>query len=156
MVLDRAAPRSGEFFAPLPLAVVALLVSNDVWLKPTFHNFATGKLSDVAVCFSMPLFISELLGLALGVAPRLRLGIGAVLTAALFSALELSPWASERALAALGALGPWIGLQGGFEMTADVTDLACVPLVLLAYRYGGSRLRTLATSSTLALETPGT
>jgi hypothetical protein len=142
MFLDRSAPRSGEFFAPLPLAALALLVVNDVWLKPAFHNFVTGKLSDVAVCFLMPLFASELLGLALGVAPRVRLAIGAVVTAALFSALELSAWASEQAVAALEALGPWLGLRGGFEMTADVTDLACVPLVVLAYGYGVARLET--------------
>ena len=49
-------PRIGEFFAPLPLAAVALLVVNDTWLKPAFHNALTGKLSDVAVCFMMPAF----------------------------------------------------------------------------------------------------
>lgn len=153
MLLDRSAPRSGEFFAPLPLAALALLVVNDVWLKPLFHNFVTGKLSDVAVCFLMPLFVSELLGLALGVAPRLRLLLGAAATAVLFSALELSAWCSEQAVAALEALGPWLGLRGGFEMTADVTDLACVPLVVLAYRYGSARL---AARSKPLLEMPGT
>jgi hypothetical protein len=39
-----------EFFAPLPLAAVALMVVNDRVLKPLFHNGVTGKLSDVAIC----------------------------------------------------------------------------------------------------------
>ena len=39
------------------------LVVNDVWLKPAFHSALTGKLSDVAVCFFMPLLLSELLGI---------------------------------------------------------------------------------------------
>jgi len=40
-----AVPRSGEFFAPLPLVALALMVVNDVWLKPAFHSALTGKLS---------------------------------------------------------------------------------------------------------------
>ncbi len=53
-----AGPRSGEFFAPLPLAALALTVANDIWLKPAFHSELTGKLSDVGICFFMPLFLS--------------------------------------------------------------------------------------------------
>lgn len=140
MLRDRAAPRSGEFFAPLPLFALILLVLNDAWLKPRFHDFWTGKLSDVAVCFMMPLFLSELLGLGFALAPRVRLTCGAVVTAALFSALEVSPWLSQRTVALLDRIGPYLGLGRGFAMTSDVTDLCCVPLVLAAYAYGARRL----------------
>jgi hypothetical protein len=144
MLRERTAPRSGEFFAPLPLGV---LVLNDVCLKQRFHNFWTGKLSDVAVCFLMPLFVAESLGLALALAPRVRLTCGAVITAALFSALELLPWLSQRTVALLDRVGPYLGLGRGFAMTSDWTDLACVPWVLAAYAYGARRLnRTLPES----------
>jgi hypothetical protein len=134
--LRRPDPRWGELFGPLPVALLALWVLNDVYLKPAFHNFATGKLSDVAVCFLMPLFVSELFGLTLGLAPKRRLAAGAAATAVLFTALEVVPAASALAVALLRGLGPYLGLGASFEMTSDWTDLACVPVVLLAYRYG--------------------
>lgn len=132
----RPEPRWGELSGSLPLAALALWVVNDVYLKPAFHNFATGKLSDVAVCFVMPLFVSELLGLTLGLAPKRRLAAGAATTAALFTALEVVPSASAAAVALLRGLGPYLGLGRSFAMTSDWTDLACVPMVLLAYAYG--------------------
>ncbi len=140
MLREPRSPRSGEFFAPLPLLALALLVVNDTWLKPRFHDFWTGKLSDVALCFLMPLFISELLGLVLALAPRVRLACGAVLTAASFSALELSAWLSQHTVALLDRAGPYLGLGSGFAMTNDRTDLLCVPLVAAAYVYGARRL----------------
>ena len=142
MVVDRSAPRSGEFFAPLPLAALALLVANDVWWKAAFHNELTGKLSDVAVCFLMPLFVSELLGIALAVAPKVRLAVGAVVTAVLFTLLEVAPPIAARTVSFLAWVGPILGLHGRFAMTPDATDLVCVPLVLVAYRYGDRRLRS--------------
>lgn len=139
-LVDRSAPRSGEFFAPLPLAALALLVVNDVWWKGAFHNELTGKLSDVAVCFLMPLFVSELLGLAFALAPKLRLTTGAALTAVLFTLLEVVPPFTAKTLALLASIGPYLGLPGPFEMTSDPTDLLCVPLVPVAYAYGARRL----------------
>jgi hypothetical protein len=135
-----APPRVGEFFAPLPLAAVALLVVNDTWLKPAFHNALTGKLSDVAVCFMTPLFVSELLGLAFRVSPRRRLAIGAALTVALFTTLEMVPPFTRLALLALAAIGPHLGIARRFQMTSDWTDLLCLLLVPAALAYGARRL----------------
>lgn len=134
-------PRHGEFYAPLPLAAVALLVVNDTWLKPVMHSELTGKLSDVAVCFFMPLFLSECLGILLGTTPRVRLAIGAVVTAALYTGLEIVPPFTAWTLRWLTAAGPYLGIGRRFRMTADQTDLFCVALVPLAVYYGHSRLR---------------
>lgn len=133
-------PRSGEFFAPLPLAAVGLLVVNDTWLKPALHDELTGKLSDVAVCFFMPLFLSELLGIAFACAPRLRLRLGAAVTALLFAGLEVVPPFTDAVIAFLDRLGPYLLIQGRFQMTADVTDLFCLLLIPLAVFYGERRL----------------
>jgi hypothetical protein len=138
-----AHPRSGELFAPLPLAALALLVVNDVWLKPAFHSAVTGKLSDVALCFVMPLFFSELLGLAFGLAPRARLRIGALFAAALFTAQEVVPPFTALALRALHDLGARFGLRGAFRMTRDWTDLLCLPLVIAAVAYGQRKLKAI-------------
>ena len=134
------APRSGEFFAPLPLAALALTVVNDVWLKAAFHSEVTGKLSDIGVCFFMPLFLSELLGILLGVAPRVRLAIGGIVTGALFAALEVVPPVTRFALNVLGVLGPRLGVTRPFRMTSDWTDLFCLLLIPAALAYGSRRL----------------
>lgn len=134
------APRSGEFFAPLPLLALALLVTNDVWLKPAFHSAVTGKVSDVALCFLMPLFFSEVLGLVLGLAPRVRLALGALAAGVLFATLEVVPPVTRFAIAALTKVGPHVGLTGRFRMTSDWTDLFCLLLIPAAVAYGRLRL----------------
>jgi hypothetical protein len=134
-------PRHGEFFAPLPLAAVALLLVNDHWLKPALHSELTGKLSDVAVCFFMPLFVSECLGILLGMTPRTRLALGAATTAALYGALEVVPPFTAWTLRLLAAVGPSLGIVRPFRMTSDVSDLYCLGLVPLAVWYGHRRLQ---------------
>ncbi|HSY25376.1 MAG TPA: hypothetical protein VK841_24795 [Polyangiaceae bacterium] len=132
--------RSGEFLAPLPLMAVALMVVNDRFLKARFHSALTGKLSDIAVCFFMPLFVSELLGLAFGLAPRLRLAIGGAFTALLYTGLEVIPPVTAFALRWLACIGPYVGVVRRFRMTSDWTDLFCLALVPLALAYGLRRV----------------
>jgi hypothetical protein len=139
MTTDDRGARWGEFFAPLPLAALALLVVNDVWLKPAWHSELTGKLSDVAVCFFMPLLISELLGILCGWPPRRRLLAGAIVTASLFAALEVFPPFTRLALECLNFAGPHLGIHRRFRMTSDWTDLACLLLVPAAVAYGRAR-----------------
>jgi hypothetical protein len=135
------APRSGEFFAPLPLAALALTVANDLWLKPALHDGLTGKLSDVGVCLFMPLFVSELLGLCFGVRPRARLWAGALVTGILYTLQEVVPPFIRLALAVLRTIGPWLGIHRRFQLTSDWTDLFCLLLIPVAAAYGSRRLR---------------
>jgi len=133
-------PRCGEFFAPLPLAALALCIVNDVWLKPAFHSALTGKLSDVAVCFFMPLLLSELLGIFCAWPPRRRLLAGAIVTASLFAALEVVAPFTRLALDVLDRVGPYLAIHRRFRMTSDWTDLACLLLVPVSFAYGQLRL----------------
>jgi hypothetical protein len=146
MSATTAAPalRSGEFFAPLPLAALALCFVNDVWLKPAFPSELTGKLSDIAICFFMPLLLSELLGIFCRWPPRRRLLAGAIVTATLFAALEVVAPFTRLALDILDRVGPYIGIQRRFRMTSDWTDLACLLLVPVSCAYGYLRLRRAA------------
>ena len=128
-----------EFFAPLPLGSVLLMVINDRVLKSRFHNAVTGKLSDLAICFFLPLFCSALLGIAWPNRPRVRLVLGALLAAFVFTAQEI--WTGFQApfLALLRWLGSPLGL-GHFGLTTDWSDLWALLMVPLAIGYGWRRL----------------
>jgi hypothetical protein len=127
--VSRTFPRIPELFAPLPLAAVALLALNDHVLKARFPGPVTGKLSDVAGCFVLPLFLSAALSFAVPGRARLRIAVGAIATVVLFASVKLWPAAAAFVAAAL-SLG-----AGRSRIVCDPTDLAALPLVALAVRY---------------------
>lgn len=133
--------RAPEFFAPMPLAAMALLVVNDYALKPRFSNALTGKLSDVAVCLALPAFISAIVGLALDQPLHRRLLFGGCLTALLFVALEIPGPLSREFVRLAPLLGTPLGIHRPFRLTWDPTDLLCVPLafVTVGLRFRGLR-----------------
>ena len=98
-----------EFFAPLPLGAVAVMAINDHWLKPLLHDPITGKLSDLAGCFFLPLYASALLGLVVRWPRARRLLVGAIATAVFFAAIKLSADVADVVAAAsahaLGSMG---------------------------------------------------
>jgi hypothetical protein len=130
-----------ELGSLLPLAMIALLVANDHVLKFVFHNAVTGKLSDVAICFLMPLLISAALGLIAGDRARWRLEIGAVVTAVVFSALEMSDLAGGWFVRAVAIV---FGARHTV-LTRDPTDLLALLMVPIAVAYGRQRARAAAT-----------
>ncbi len=129
-----------EFLAPAPLCAVALMALNDFALKPAFHNALTGKLSDFAICFFLPLYLSALAGIALAAPARVRLLAGALAATISFAALKLSPAAAGAFTRALAALVRPIGL-GTLRAAADPTDLIALPMVLLALWYARRQLQ---------------
>jgi len=134
-----ALPPLPEFIAPLPLAAVALMAVNDHWAKPTFHNALTGKLSDVAICFFLPLYVSALLALVTRWSLAMRTGLGAATTALLFTSIKVSQPAADLFCRVLGVVGgPLIG-RDSFRAWADPTDLLTLPLVLAALLYSRTR-----------------
>lgn len=133
--------RMPEFFAPAALAAVALLALNDHVLKPWLHDAVTGKLSDLAICFFLPLYLSALLGLVWRAPASWRLAVAAALTAAVFGALELSPLAGRWFCAANDAVAGALGMARRCRLTRDPTDLAALAVVPLAVAYGRARAR---------------
>jgi len=124
-------PTFREFLAPLPLAAVVLMAVNDHWLKPAFHNIWTGKLSDLAICFFLPLLISAgLEACTRWTLPR-RLLVGVAMTALLFVPLKLSQPAADLFCAVLGSIGRPLGFHQ-FRAVADPTDLIALPFLALA------------------------
>ena len=116
------------------MCAVVLLAVNDALLKATFHNALTGKLSDLAGCFMLPLFISALLSLAR--APgRWRLGVGALLTTAFFVAIKLSDGAANQTCLLLAPIARILGIAGTLHIVADPTDLIALLMVPLSIVY---------------------
>jgi hypothetical protein len=132
-----------EFFAPWPLAAVFLMVINDRVLKPRFHNAVTGKLSDLGICFFLPLFSSALLGILWRAHPRARLLVGAGLATFVFTAQEIWPGFQAAFLALLRLVGGPLGLRR-FELVSDWSDLWALLMVPLAVAYGYKRLKAVS------------
>lgn len=130
-------PQMRELVSPLPLAAVAVLAVNDHVLKWRFPGFVTGKLSDLAGCFVLPLFLSALLALATRWSLRTRLRAGTLATVAFFSAIKISAPAADAVAAALGWAGAPLGLGGG-PLLADPGDLIALPLAAAAYAFGSA------------------
>lgn len=133
-------PAMPEFLAPLPLFAVALMAVNDRWLKPAFHNALTGKLSDVAICFFLPLYVSALLALVTRWPRVRRVAVGAAFTACLYTALKISQPAADLFCELLRPLGVPLGIRS-FRAWADPTDLITLPLVWAAVRYSRAATR---------------
>ncbi len=133
-------PAMPEFLAPLPLCAVALMAVNDRWLKPTFHNALTGKLSDVAICFFLPLYLSAMLALLTRWPRERRVAVGAGITVCLFTALKVSQPAADLFSALLTPVGAPLGITA-FRAWADPTDLIVLPLVWAAVRFSRAASR---------------
>ena len=109
---------------PAFLGSLAVLALNDHVFKGAniFPEFVTGKLSDVAGMLVAPL----LLAAVVGVRTRRAWWAAHVAVAAVFSAIQVSTTAAAAWAGAMSAVGfPWV-------ITADPTDLAALPLLLLS------------------------
>jgi hypothetical protein len=148
-----ASPRRlvpGEFLLrPAPFGAALLLAANDFWLKVHAPGVLSGKLSDVALCFLLPLLIASAAEWALWLlvdrpraAPftaRPAIGSASVALAALyFTSLKLFSAAAELHVALLSAL--FTGHR--FAAVADASDLVCLPIFGLALRYLARETRT--------------
>jgi hypothetical protein len=125
--------------APLPLLALAILVANDRWWKPhhVLPSWATGKISDFAGLLFFPLLLTaaadaivwlivRTTGAELDFAlRRWKLALACGVTAAIFTAIKLSPSAAAALDATLRAIG-----FARAHTVADASDL--IALVSLA------------------------
>ena len=115
---------------PFIASLLALFV-NDAWLKAAWPGLLTGKLSDFAGCFFLPLFVSAVLAEVSSLSLRSRVGLGAAATLALFVPIKLFPAAALAVARALELVSLPLGL-GAQRITVDPTDLLAVPMIFLA------------------------
>jgi hypothetical protein len=103
--------------SPIFLGALGLLLTNDLLLKDEFHNWITGKLSDIAGLWAVSLFL-------LAFAPRLKkwifLGVGMVFV------LWKSPLSS-------GFIEAWSGSVYPIARVVDYSDLIAVAFLPIAY-----------------------
>lgn len=137
--------RAPEFFSPLPLAAVGVLALNDHVLKAAFHNAVTGKVSDFAGCFFLPLFVSAVLAEATRWSLAVRLGLGAAATFAIFVPVKVSATAAGLVASALDLVSVPLGI-GAQHITVDPTDLLALPMVALAVHLARKADRCAASS----------
>jgi hypothetical protein len=134
-VRRRAERALAELGAAAPLGAVCLLAANDHQFKRLFHNALTGKLSDVAICFLLPLLVSAALGLVSNWSGRRRLALGAVVATLVFTLLEYSDTVGALFIRATAAVG-----FGGGVLTRDPTDMLALGCIPLAVVYGWRRV----------------
>lgn len=124
---------------PEPAAAALLIAFNDFWLKPHHAGVVSGKLSDVGLCFLFPLVIAAVLEWTLRLltprkpfAPPRALYVGSVtLAAGYFVLIKALPEGARLHVAVLTSLVP----SHRFLAVADPTDLVCLPLMVIAYRF---------------------
>lgn len=124
-----------ELCAPAPLCAVALFGLNNHLLKHAYPGWLTGKLSDIACCFFLPLLISAVLGIFTRCSMARRLLLGALCTLLVFAAVKCSATASALLNNVLSALTRRLGLGPSLNRV-DPTDLIALPMIALAFWFG--------------------
>ncbi len=138
MVTQR--PFSEPFFRLPVLAAVLGFAVNNFYLKSLYPGWWTGKVSDCAAAFFLPLFIAALIARLL---PRLgfaRFYYGTAITVLLFLSVKASRLGSELLNAAIDGCTVWSGLHLRTNL-ADPTDLIALPLCGLALKYARQATR---------------
>jgi hypothetical protein len=143
----RALP-AGEFLHPVPLFALALLAVNDHVLKGggIVPSAVTGKLSDVCGFVFFPVLVTAVADTLLLAAARLgapvdfslrrwKLWAGLAITAALMTAIKLSPEAANAVAGALGAVG------FPSAIVADPMDLLAFPAIAIPWWIGRTEIR---------------
>ncbi|MGD8926049.1 MAG: hypothetical protein PVG20_04330 [Thioalkalispiraceae bacterium] len=129
-----------EFFNTWCLsAVVVFGLNNYIW-KYQYHNWLTGKLSDLTLCFFLPLFLSAILSLVTAWSLKLRLALGSSLTALVFTLVKTSTPISEYMNIALSSITNATGFGASYNI-ADSTDLVALPMIAVAWLYASNFMR---------------
>ncbi|MFH1809290.1 MAG: hypothetical protein ABIJ09_11135 [Pseudomonadota bacterium] len=143
-----------EFVHPLPLGALLVLAVNDHLFKGSgwLPGVITGKISDFAGLFFFPLLLtacSDVLIYGINVILRrhrldaslrmAKLIAAGVFTAALFTSIKLSAGAARFYLQLLERLDV-TGLLSSARVVQDPTDLAALPMIVLAVWFGRRHL----------------
>lgn len=126
---------------PKALLAMFVLVINDHVLKTSWPGWVSGKLSDFAYCYLVPLILFATIEWVTWFAatlkrqpwrmPSRRIAIASCLLVGLhFTAWQLLPGWGEIHVEILGKTLPWFT----FRAVPDPMDLIALPMVYLAYR----------------------
>ncbi len=137
----------GEFFHPLSILALVLLVVNDWYLKPSSwaSELITGKLSDFAGLLFFPLLVTALVDCLLLVLFRMgtdvdfslrraKIAAAIAITAVLFIAIKLSGPANQAFVDLLS----WVGFSA--RVVRDPSDLVALTVLWIPWRIGLSEI----------------
>ena len=113
-------PRAALLLHPAFLGALAVLLLNDYFLKETFHNWWTGKLSDVAGMLLLPLLVFVVTGW--------RASVSVVVSALAFGFMKSA--AAQSAIDAYNSLAPI-----DFHRVVDYSDLLAWLVLPLSYHF---------------------
>lgn len=142
------------YIEPAPLLATCLLLLNDHVMKARWPNMVTGKLSDLAGLFFVPLLALALVEVAMAAlgqpwaTTQKRMRVALVLAGLGFAAVKLLPWAAEIYGYALGSIrwpahtaaslinGGGVATVSPAVVLADRTDLIALPMLWLSWWSG--------------------
>lgn len=132
----RMASEREPFLSMWPLIAVVVFGLNNFWWKWAYPGWVVGKLSDVCMCFFLPLYLAWVLCevFASSAPLKKRVRWGAWITVAALASVK----ATVRGSDALNAGVLWLtsGTPLHFAPNlADATDLLALPMVLVAVAY---------------------
>lgn len=126
------------FFTWQALGAVALFGLNNFWLKWAFPGYLTGKLSDAAAAFFLPLFLSALLAPLTPFSAAKRISYGSGITLAVFLCVKGNEMCSSLLNRLVEILTSWTGLVL-MPNLADPSDLIVLPIVAISWHFGRQR-----------------
>ena len=143
-------------FHPVTVAAIALLVINDHVLKAQWPGPVTGKLSDVAGVFLLPLLlVTGLQFVRRTRRPDSLLAICILITFVGFTAVKLSPPIATLYGEILGLVRwPVIGRHADVVVLRDPSDLAALPVLFATWHVGQRPARDRPVTSPHPLTSP--
>ena len=121
-----------EFFNLLVISSVLLFAINNWWLKYQFHNWFTGKLSDLLFCFFFPLYCSAILSFISPWKIRSRILVGISFTLVLFILMKTSIVFSSE-VSNIFSFMTQMTIGSSSNNIVDPTDLIVIPIVFYSY-----------------------
>lgn len=131
---------------PIPVLAVGVVLVNDRVVKPRWPGVLSGKLSDVAGVFFLPLLIASVIELARKTMGRPRavsllgVAVASAFVAIGFATVKLWTPASGAYGSLVGLLRwPVTGSRHHVVVATDPSDLIALPFALLAWVYAATR-----------------
>jgi predicted ferric reductase len=120
-----------EFYNWPAFIAFVLFIVNNFWLKLEYHNWLTGKLSDLLFCFFFPLYVSAMLAAVSRLGYISRVVIGVVLTLALMVGMKTSSAFSSYFSEFFSVFTQMVAERDSVNIV-DPTDLIVTPVVIFS------------------------
>jgi len=124
---------------------IGILLVNDIYLKYAFPSVVTGKLSDVAELFVLPLAVAVVALSMAAAIPGRAIAISIAVYAAVGVAFIAMKTDQQFADSLRAAISPVTG--GGIASVVDPTDLVALPALFVSFALLYRALRTQVTAS---------